>query len=60
MTSGQTRSADHLKRLLGDALYTEVMRYFCDKAPDTPQDFVERQVTECLRYLYLAPGTVTG
>ncbi len=53
MTSGQTRSADDLKRLLGDALHTEVMRYFCDKAPDTPQEFVERQVTECLRYLYL-------
>ncbi|MFJ9887085.1 hypothetical protein ACIQRW_14625 [Streptomyces sp. NPDC091287] len=53
MTSGQTLSADDLKRLLGDALHTEVTRYFCDKAPDTPQDFVERQVTECLRYLYL-------
>ncbi|MFD6479159.1 hypothetical protein ACFWEH_37250 [Streptomyces anulatus] len=53
MTSGQTLSADDLKHLLGDALHTEVMRYFCDKAPDTPPDFVERQVTECLRYLYL-------
>lgn len=53
MTSGQTLSADDLKRLLGDALHTEVLRHFCEKAPDTPREFVDRQVTECLRYLYL-------
>ncbi|MFJ8227607.1 glycine-rich domain-containing protein [Streptomyces griseus] len=53
MTSRRTLSADDLKRLLGDALHTEVTRHFHDKAPDTSQDFVERQVTECLRYLYL-------
>lgn len=63
MTSGQTRSADDLKRLLGDALHTEVSRHFCEKTPDTPQEFVERQVTECLRYLYLVsryPDRLSG
>lgn len=53
MPSGRTLSADDLKRLLGEALHTEVLRYFRDRTPDAPQDFVERQITECLRYLYL-------
>ncbi|MEU0098368.1 hypothetical protein [Streptomyces sp. NPDC006267] len=53
MTSGQPLTADDPKRLLGDALHTEVMRYSRDRAAGAPREFVERQVTECLRYLYL-------
>ncbi|MGW6589027.1 MULTISPECIES: hypothetical protein [Streptomyces] len=53
MTSGQKISADDLKHLLGEELHAEVVRLFRDKAPEAPPGFVERQVTECLRYLYL-------
>ncbi|MFH9727092.1 hypothetical protein ACH4M4_29620 [Streptomyces sp. NPDC017254] len=53
MTSGRALSADDIKNLLGDALYAEVVRYSMDRTPDAPREFVERQVTECLRYLYL-------
>ncbi|WP_073224138.1 MULTISPECIES: hypothetical protein [unclassified Streptomyces] len=53
MTSGQMISADDLTQLLGKDLHTEVVRHFRDKAPQAPPGFVERQVTECLRYLYL-------
>lgn len=53
MPNGRTLSADDLNGLLGDALHAEVVQHFQDKDPDVPRDFVERQVTECLRYLYL-------
>ncbi|MFG2141014.1 hypothetical protein [Streptomyces sp. NPDC048650] len=53
MTSRPTISADDLKDLLGAALHTEVVRHFDDKSPELPSEFVARQVTECLRYLYL-------
>jgi len=41
-----------LRVLLGEDLHTEVVVYFTAKT-DHPGDFVERQVLECLRYLYL-------
>ncbi|MFE3665180.1 hypothetical protein ACFXOR_19765 [Streptomyces sp. NPDC059164] len=53
MTSRQMISAKDLTQLLGEDLHTEVVRHFRDKAPQAPPGFVERQVTECLRYLYL-------
>ncbi|MFD7747926.1 hypothetical protein ACFV2V_06860 [Streptomyces sp. NPDC059698] len=53
MTSGRKLTADDLELLLGEDLHAEVVRHFRDKAPDAPPGFVERQVTECLRYLYL-------
>ncbi|MFI0979884.1 hypothetical protein ACH4SP_23135 [Streptomyces sp. NPDC021093] len=53
MPHGRTLSADDLKDLLGDALHAEVVQHFQDRTPDVSRDFVERQVTECLRYLYL-------
>lgn len=52
MTSQPRISADDLKALLGDSLHSEVVEHFAEKT-DAPRDFVERQVTECLRYLYL-------
>ncbi|GGP43868.1 glycine-rich domain-containing protein [Streptomyces sindenensis] len=63
MTSGQTVSANDLKHLLGDELHTEVVRHFRDKTPEALPGFVERQVTECLRYLYLVslhPDRLSG
>ncbi|MET9297332.1 hypothetical protein [Streptomyces sp. NPDC003077] len=45
-------SVDDLRALLGDALYDEVAAYFADRT-DAPRSYVERQVLECLRYLYL-------
>ncbi|UCA50767.1 hypothetical protein LEL86_16385 [Streptomyces sp. WA6-1-16] len=53
MTSGRTVSADDLRNLIGEDLHTEVVQHFQQKSPDTSPDFVERQITECLRYLYL-------
>ncbi|GHC67916.1 hypothetical protein [Streptomyces cinnamoneus] len=52
MTTQPKVSADDLKALLGDSLHAEVVTHFADKTGETP-DRVERQVTECLRYLYL-------
>ncbi|MEX2970223.1 hypothetical protein [Streptomyces sp. C184] len=52
MTSQPWISAGDLKQLLGEALHTEVVTHFADKS-DAPREYVERQVTECLRYLYL-------
>ncbi|WP_407285588.1 hypothetical protein [Streptomyces sp. BP-8] len=46
-------SADDLRDLLTDALYTEVVDHFTAKDPELSPEFVTRQVTECLRYLYL-------
>ncbi|MFI1258204.1 hypothetical protein ACH4U6_31085 [Streptomyces netropsis] len=53
MTTPQpTVSAEDLKALLGSRLHDEVVKYFTDKTEAAP-DHVERQVIECLRYLYL-------
>ncbi|GAA0494358.1 hypothetical protein ACFQ2B_01855 [Streptomyces stramineus] len=52
MTTQSPMTADDLKALLGESLHTEVTRYFTATTGAAP-DFVERQVTECLRYLYL-------
>lgn len=52
MTSQPRISSDDLRELLGTALHAEVVTYFDDKSA-APREFVERQVTECLRYLYL-------
>ncbi|MGI5532344.1 hypothetical protein ACQEVX_34760 [Streptomyces syringium] len=53
MTTPQpTVSAEDLKALLGSRLHDEVVKYFTGKTEAAP-DFVERQVLECLRYLYL-------
>lgn len=40
------------KTLLGEELYSEVILYFTNRT-DSPLDHVERQLVECLRYLYL-------
>ena len=53
MNSAQNISADDLKGLLGETLHTEVVQHFHDRSPEYGRDFVERQLTECLRYLYL-------
>ncbi|MEV0371321.1 hypothetical protein AB0I10_16055 [Streptomyces sp. NPDC050636] len=52
MTSQPRISTDDLKALLGDSLHSEAVEHFAEKT-DAPREFVERQVTECLRYLYL-------
>ncbi|TJZ58912.1 hypothetical protein FCH28_01785 [Streptomyces piniterrae] len=52
MTTQPRISAEDLRALLGDSLYSEVVAHFAEKT-DAPREFVERQVTECLRYLYL-------
>ncbi|WP_437631315.1 glycine-rich domain-containing protein [Sorangium sp. So ce854] len=41
-----------LKALLGDALFSGVVRHFAQTTGEEPAH-VERQVVECLRYLYL-------
>ncbi|WP_329393424.1 hypothetical protein OHA45_05045 [Streptomyces lydicus] len=53
MTSRPPLSADDLRDLLGETLHTEVIDHFAVKSPDLPREYVLRQVTECLRYLYL-------
>ncbi|MER6988354.1 hypothetical protein ABT337_01235 [Saccharopolyspora hirsuta] len=45
-------SPAELRALLGEELHDEVVAHFAAKT-DHPVDFVERQVLECLRYLYL-------
>ncbi|QDQ16083.1 hypothetical protein FH965_02325 [Streptomyces spectabilis] len=55
-------TAADLAALLGDALHAEVVAHFT-AATDAPQEYVERQVTECLRYLYLVsrhPDRLSG
>ncbi|MFI9240644.1 hypothetical protein [Streptomyces sp. NPDC053079] len=52
MTTPPHVSADELKALLGDTLHAEVVTHFTARTGAAP-DHVERQVTECLRYLYL-------
>ncbi|MER5970072.1 hypothetical protein ABT112_10110 [Streptomyces sp. NPDC002055] len=41
-----------LKELLGEPLHTEAVTHAADRA-GVPTEYAERQVTECLRYLYL-------
>lgn len=53
MDSGQRISAEDLRDLLGDALHTEVVDHFIEESEGASREFVTRQVTECLRYLYL-------
>ncbi|ATB27304.1 glycine-rich domain-containing protein [Melittangium boletus] len=45
-------TADALKALLGDSLHAGVVRHFVRTTGEEPT-YVERQVLECLRYLYL-------
>lgn len=45
-------SADALRALLGAELHAEVVAHFV-RTTGADEEFVERQVTECLRYLYL-------
>ncbi|GAA3170483.1 MULTISPECIES: hypothetical protein [Streptomyces] len=45
-------TADDLTALLGAELHAEVVAHFTHTT-GAPREFVERQVTECLRYLYL-------
>ncbi|MFI7099363.1 hypothetical protein ACIBK8_08390 [Streptomyces sp. NPDC050161] len=52
MTSSTPLSADDLTTLLGEALHAEVVAHFVHHT-GADEEFVERQVTECLRYLYL-------
>lgn len=52
MTAPRHVTTDDLKSLLGDALHAEVVAHFVRTTDATPA-CVERQVTECLRYLYL-------
>ncbi|UZJ32643.1 hypothetical protein [Streptomyces endophytica] len=52
MTSRPPLSADALRELLGEALHTEVLDHFAARS-EAPREFVARQVTECLRYLFL-------
>ncbi|MGW4032142.1 hypothetical protein ACWEFL_22995 [Streptomyces sp. NPDC004838] len=50
-TQGQI-SATELRDLLGDVLHKEAVDYFVKYTGGTSED-IERQVIECLRYLYL-------
>ncbi|MFF7455445.1 hypothetical protein [Kitasatospora sp. NPDC008115] len=53
MTADRPRvTAEDLRALLGEDLHTEVVAYTAARTGVTPAD-AERQVTECLRYLYL-------
>ncbi|MBC3982872.1 hypothetical protein H8N01_09900 [Streptomyces sp. AC536] len=52
MTTPSYVTTGDLRALLGEELHAEVVAHFTDKTDAAP-DFVERQVTECLRYLYL-------
>ncbi|GGU61559.1 hypothetical protein GCM10010211_28210 [Streptomyces albospinus] len=52
MTGTPPISAEELTALLGADMYREVVAHFAEKT-DAPQEFVERQVLECLRHLYL-------
>ncbi|MFI9045304.1 hypothetical protein [Streptomyces sp. NPDC053427] len=52
MTSQPRISAADLRTLLGASLHSELVTHFAERS-DAAREFVERQVTECLRYLYL-------
>jgi hypothetical protein len=52
METQQPTTADDLRDLLGQLLHTEVVEYFAERTGGTREE-VGRQVTECLRYLYL-------
>ncbi|MYW64234.1 hypothetical protein GTY65_09130 [Streptomyces sp. SID8379] len=52
MTTHVHLSEGDLTALIGDELHAEVVAYFVERTGAAP-DFVTRQVTECLRYLYL-------
>ncbi|MGK5637656.1 hypothetical protein ACSNOK_04955 [Streptomyces sp. URMC 126] len=52
MTAQPNVTADDLRALLGEELYAEVVAYAAGRTDAEPA-FVERQVLECLRYLYL-------
>ncbi|MFE6777818.1 hypothetical protein [Streptomyces sp. NPDC057702] len=52
MTTQPHVSAGDLRALLGEELHAEVVAYAADRT-GVPADLAERQVTECLRYLYL-------
>ncbi|MFF4382560.1 hypothetical protein ACIQI7_01730 [Kitasatospora sp. NPDC092039] len=53
MTADRPRvTADELAALLGEDLHAEVVAYTVARTGAAPAD-AERQVTECLRYLYL-------
>ncbi|MGW8380059.1 hypothetical protein [Streptomyces sp. ODS28] len=50
-----TITADELTELLGQELHEETVEHFL-RETGAPRAYVERQVTECLRYLYLVSG----
>ncbi|MFB7473537.1 hypothetical protein [Kitasatospora sp. NPDC056184] len=53
MTADRPRvTAEDLRALLGEDLHAEVVAYTTGRTGAAPAD-AERQVTECLRYLYL-------
>lgn len=53
MTSNQSRvTTVDLKALLGDELFSGVVQHFVRTTDEEPA-YVERQVIECLKYLYL-------
>ncbi|MGW1974081.1 hypothetical protein [Streptomyces sp. NPDC001889] len=45
-------SRNDLRELLGEDLHAETVNYFVEQTGGSPQD-MERQITECMRYLYL-------
>ncbi|WP_435610742.1 hypothetical protein [Streptomyces sp. C10-9-1] len=52
MSAPPQTTAEDLRALLGEALHEEVVAHFY-AGDGPPREFVERQVLECLRYLYL-------
>ncbi|MGA4843785.1 hypothetical protein [Streptomyces sp. G45] len=62
MTTQPTVSADAVAGLLDESLHAEVVDHFT-ATTDAPRAYVERQVTECLRYLHLVsrhPDRLSG
>ncbi|MEV7283132.1 hypothetical protein AB0O01_00955 [Streptomyces sp. NPDC093252] len=52
MTTQQKISVADLRQLLGEGMHAEVVEHFVKQTGET-HDGVDRQVTECLRHLYL-------
>ncbi|WP_018540944.1 MULTISPECIES: hypothetical protein [unclassified Streptomyces] len=52
VATGRVVTAEDLRDLLGAPLHAEVVAHFEERTA-APAEFVARQVTECLRYLYL-------
>jgi hypothetical protein len=52
MISTLSASVVDTRILLGDELHSEVIQYFIQRTGSS-SGYVERQVTECMRYLYL-------